>query len=618
MADAGRAQLGDRVPCVRLQLVAERHQADRLRVARDEDDLQPARRRRGGLRLERAGEPAARREVTRRAELDGDAADLRRDAEAGHRLHRHRLERRRPGVPRMRGDGAIDRVRRARRHGGRGREHGARLDALDGPHVHDAEDAVRQRPRLVDRHRGDGREALEVQAALDQHAAPRRRRERRHDRDRRAQHERARAGDDQQHQRAIAARRRPPRRTPAAARWRPAPPARGPPACSARRSDRPRPATAPACAWARSTRWMMRASVVSSPIAVTRTSSAPVPLTVPAKTRSPAARATGIDSPVIGAWLTSLGAGHDVAVERDALARADGEQVADGDRRDRHALQRGAAPARHVGGRVRDQRADGVAGAIEAAPLERLRQREEHDDRRRLDPLADERGADDRDGHQHEHVEAALPHRRDGAAQRGGAAGDDGERQERHPPRPRRAQRVRRQAARQGGRADREPRHPRAGRRRPHVARFVVGEGAEPGLGDRLGNRAARRHRRVVGDEQALPHHVGRGALDAAQGAEPARRAARPRAGSTAPRRGRSIPRARRRRRTQRRGPRGLLACDATRRPRAVDAAGSWPGLFDVAAALIEQRADVRVVELVVDLAAGAAGAHDAQAAQQS
>ena len=55
------------------------------------------------------------------------------------------------------------------------------------------------------------------------------------------------------------------------------------------------------------------------------------------------------------------------------------------------------------------------------------------------------------------------------------------------------------------------------------LARFVVREGAEPGFGDRLGNRAARRHRRVVGDEQALPHHVGRGALDAAQGAEPAR-----------------------------------------------------------------------------------------------
>ena len=194
----------------------------------------------------------------------------------------------------------------------------------------------------------------------------------------------------------------------------------------------------------------MRASVVSSPIAVTRTSRAPVPLTVPAKTRSPAARATGSDSPVIGAWLTSLAP---ATTSPSRAMRSPGPTASRSptrDLRDRHALERRAAPARDVGGRVRDQRADGVAGAIEAAPLERLRQREEDDDRRRLDPLADERGADDRDGHQHEHVEAALPRRGDGAAQRGGAAGDDGERQERHRPRPRRAQRVRRQPGRQG------------------------------------------------------------------------------------------------------------------------------------------------------------------------
>ena len=41
----------------------------------------------------------------------------------------------------------------------------------------------------------------------------------------------------------------------------------------------------------------MRASVVSSPIAVTRTSRAPPPLIVPANTRSPGRRVTGTDSP---------------------------------------------------------------------------------------------------------------------------------------------------------------------------------------------------------------------------------------------------------------------------------------------------------------------------------
>ena len=44
---------------------------------------------------------------------------------------------------------------------------------------------------------------LEVRAALDQHAAPRGRGERRHDRDRRRDHQRAGAGDHQQHQRAV-------------------------------------------------------------------------------------------------------------------------------------------------------------------------------------------------------------------------------------------------------------------------------------------------------------------------------------------------------------------------------------------------------------------------------
>ena len=59
--------------------------------------------------------------------------------------------------------------------------------------------------------------------------------------------------------------------------------------------------------------------------------------------------------------------------------------------------------------------------------------------------------------------------------------------------------------------------------RRRRLSLFVVRERAESGLGDRFGDRAARRHRRVVSDEQALPHDVGRGALDTAQGAEPAR-----------------------------------------------------------------------------------------------
>ena len=50
----------------------------------------------------------------------------------------------------------------------------------------------------------------------------------------------------------------------------------------------------------------MRASVVSRRSRVTRTSSAPRPLMVPANTSSPGAFSAGSDSPVTGAWLTAL------------------------------------------------------------------------------------------------------------------------------------------------------------------------------------------------------------------------------------------------------------------------------------------------------------------------
>ena len=51
---------------------------------------------------------------------------------------------------------------------------------------------------------------------------------------------------------------------------------------------------------------MIRASVVLLAPAVTRNSSSPVSLMVPAKTGSPAALSTGMLSPVTGAWLMVL------------------------------------------------------------------------------------------------------------------------------------------------------------------------------------------------------------------------------------------------------------------------------------------------------------------------
>ena len=103
--------------------------------------------------------------------------------------------------------------------------------------------AVRQRARLVERDRSQPRQALQMDAALDQHAAAGRGGQADTIRDRRRDHERAGAGDHQQHQRAIQpSPRRPTRR--AAARSPPAPPARSRPACRPARTDRRRPARA--------------------------------------------------------------------------------------------------------------------------------------------------------------------------------------------------------------------------------------------------------------------------------------------------------------------------------------------------------------------------------------
>ena len=66
-----------------------------------------------------------------------------------------------------------------------------------------------------------------------------------------------------------------------------------------------------ACVGARSlcacsTAWMMRASCVSCAAAVTRTSSTPLWLSVPAYTASPSALSTGRLSPVTGDWSMAL------------------------------------------------------------------------------------------------------------------------------------------------------------------------------------------------------------------------------------------------------------------------------------------------------------------------
>jgi hypothetical protein len=88
-------------------------------------------------------------------------------------------------------------------------------------------------------------------------------------------------------------------------------------------------------ACADSTRRTMRASVDSAPTAVVRTSSRPSPLTAPPVTRVAGLLGTGRLSPVISDSSTWLGP-RDLAVDRDALARAHDHQVADAHLGDRH------------------------------------------------------------------------------------------------------------------------------------------------------------------------------------------------------------------------------------------------------------------------------------------
>ena len=253
---------------------------------------------------------------------------------------------------------------------------------------------------------------LEVRAALDQHALARRGRERRHHRDRRRDHERARAGDHQQDERAV---------DPAAPARRPGGAAAGRPIDERddqhrRRVDAReplderlarralRPARARPCS-------MMRASVESPRSRVTRTSSAPRPLIVPANTSSPVRFSAGSDSPVTGAWLTWLSPAATTPSSGIFSPGLTTTTVADRDAVHGHAAElagRGVAHER-LGGRQVHERADGAARPLHRARLEQLREREQEHDRRPFAPLAQHHGAAHRDEHEDVDVERQRP-----------------------------------------------------------------------------------------------------------------------------------------------------------------------------------------------------------------
>ena len=179
---------------------------------------------------------------------------------------------------------------------------------------------------------------------------------------------------------------------------------------------------------------MMRASVESPRSRVTRTSSAPRPLIVPANTSSPIALLGGQrlarDRRLVDVAL----AGGDPAVERNLLAGPDDDDVADGDAVHRHAAERAGrgVPHERLGGRQIHQRADGAARALHRARLEQLRQREQEDDGRPFAPLAEHHRAGDGDEHEDVDVERQRARRVQRAAHAVDAAAGD---RRRHRPR---------------------------------------------------------------------------------------------------------------------------------------------------------------------------------------
>ena len=125
----------------------------------------------------------------------------------------------------------------------------------------------------------------------------------------------------------------------------------------------------------------MRASTVSEPTWSARMTRAPVPLTVPPITRSPACFATGIDSPVTIDSSTTLPPSSTVAVDRHAVPGTDAQAVAGLDLVERDLLVRavgGDAP-----GRLRcevEQRADRAAGLLAGAQFQHLAEQHQHRD----------------------------------------------------------------------------------------------------------------------------------------------------------------------------------------------------------------------------------------------
>ena len=209
------------------------------------------------------------------------------------------------------------------------------------------------------------------------------------------------------------------------------------------------------------------------------------------------------------------------AVDGDAIARTDQDGLADGDRFHRHALVAAVAADQCLARREIQQGADGVAGALQRAGFEPLREGEQEHDAGRLGPFADRQRSRDGQDHQDVDVQAARPDGGHGPLRGRHHAGADG-RQIRHRGQRRHADPVGGQARGQRrARRQHEPGAPGIGRARVE-RRLVLEPHAQASVGRGVHHRGRGQPRRVVRDAQALGHHVRRKRLDARKGLEPA------------------------------------------------------------------------------------------------
>ena len=413
-------------------------------------------------------------------------------------------------------------MRRATLDGRRQAHDRRHANAIHRHHVHHFRHTASQRAGLVERDAVDAAGALEMHAALDEHALACRSRQRRDDRDGRRDDERARAGHHEQDECAID-------------------PVVPPQLKSQRRHDRhgrrqqhdgrrvdPREALDE-----RLRRRPLGLRALDQMDDARQRRVAPEPRHADLESAAP------VDRPredLVASRLVdrerfardrslvhrALARDH-LAVERDFVARPNDDHRARREVVDIDVAFAGRVAQQRRGRRQVHQRADRVARSFQRARFECLRDAEQEHDGRRLRPFAQRRRPPGRDDHQDVDIERPGPQRVQRLADCRGDAG--GERQAEAPGHPERRCARERQSEPEAKGETRRP-HERLAHACLALAAedrfFVLEPRTHTGVGDRIGDRRRRQPGGVVFHVEPLPHQVGRKTLQPRQVPEPA------------------------------------------------------------------------------------------------